>query len=122
MAAMPDAPVPIAEQKCFGGVMGTYRHASTTCGTEMRFSVFIPPQAELGPVPVLTFLAGLTCTEETFMIKAGAQAHAAAHGLILVAPDTSPRGAGVAGEDDDWDPGACPGIDHGPHRSGKREC
>ena len=99
-----------ARHKCFGGVLEYHRHHSQTCGTEMRFAVFIPPVAAREPAPVLTYLAGLTCTEETFMIKAGAPAHAAAHGLILVAPDTSPRGAGVAGEDDDWDLGTGAGF------------
>jgi S-formylglutathione hydrolase len=76
----------------------------------MRFSVYVPPQAQAGRVPVLFFLAGLTCTEETFMIKAGAQRLAARHGLMLVAPDTSPRGAGVPGEEDDWDLGTGAGF------------
>ena len=69
----------------------------------MRFSAYVPPQAEDGPAPVLYYLAGLTCTEETFQIKAGAQRYAAEHGLILVSPDTSPRDAGIEGEDEDYD-------------------
>ena len=69
----------------------------------MRFAVFTPPQAEARPCPVVYFLAGLTCTEENFITKAGAQRYAAEHGLILVAPDTSPRGAAVPGEDAAWD-------------------
>ena len=81
----------ISEQRCFGGIQGFYRHASAECGGPMRFSVFQPPQAAHGAVPVLYFLAGLTCTEETFMLKAGAQRVAAELGLMLVAPDTSPR-------------------------------
>ena len=100
----------LSEQRCFDGVQRFYRHASQVIGLPMRFSVFVPPQAEGGRVPVLFFLAGLTCTEETFMIKAGAQRFAAQHGLMLVAPDTSPRGAGVAGEDDDWDLGVGAGF------------
>ncbi len=76
----------------------------------MRFAVYRPPQAEAGAVPVLTYLAGLTCTEETFMIKAGAQRLAAEAGLMLVAPDTSPRGTGIAGEDEDWDFGTGAGF------------
>jgi len=76
----------------------------------MRFAVFLPPQADRGTVPVLYFLAGLTCTEETATIKAGAQRHAAERGLMLVMPDTSPRGAGIAGEDDDWDFGTGAGF------------
>lgn len=76
----------------------------------MRFAVYTPPQATDGPVPVLYYLAGLTCTEETFMIKGGAQRYAAEHGLMLVAPDTSPRDANVPGEDDDWDFGTGAGF------------
>lgn len=93
----------IGEHACFGGVQGFYRHASSAIGLPMRFSVYQPPQAREGPVPVLFFLAGLTCTEETFMIKAGAQRFAAQQGIMLVAPDTSPRNTGIAGADDSWD-------------------
>lgn len=100
----------LSEHRCFDGVQRFYRHQSHEIGLPMNFSVFIPPQAAQGPVPVLFFLAGLTCTEETFMIKAGAQRLAAEHGLMLVTPDTSPRGAGVAGEDDDWDFGSGAGF------------
>jgi S-formylglutathione hydrolase len=85
----------VSEQKCFGGVQGVYRHRSVATGTAMRFAVYRPPQAAAGPVPVLWFLAGLTCTEENFTVKAGAQRHAAEYGLMLVMPDTSPRGEGV---------------------------
>jgi S-formylglutathione hydrolase len=76
----------------------------------MKFAVYRPPQAASGKVPVLTYLAGLTCTEETFVIKAGAQRVAAALGLMLVAPDTSPRGVGIPGEDADWDFGTGAGF------------
>lgn len=100
----------ISRHRCFGGTQTFYRHASSAIGLPMNFSVFLPPQAEQGRVPVLFYLAGLTCTEETFMIKAGAQRRAAELGLMLVAPDTSPRGAGVAGEDDDWDFGTGAGF------------
>lgn len=100
----------ISEQRCFGGVQGVYRHASTACAGAMRFSVFAPPQASAGKVPVLYFLAGLTSNEETFMIKAGAQRLAAELGLMLVAPDTSPRNTGIAGEADDWEFGAGAGF------------
>lgn len=93
----------IGEHACFGGVQGFYRHASAAIGLPMRFSVYQPPQAKDGPVPVLFFLAGLTCTEETFMIKAGAQRFAAQHGIMLVTPDTSPRDTGIAGAADSWD-------------------
>lgn len=85
----------LSEHAAFGGKVGFYRHASAATGCDMQFAVFTPPQASDGPVPVLTWLAGLTCTEETFMIKAGAQRVAAELGLMLVAPDTSPRGEGV---------------------------
>ena len=93
----------ISEHACFGGVQGFYSHASTAIGLPMRFSVYQPPQAKSGSVPVLFFLAGLTATEETFAIKAGAQRLAAEHGLMLVATDTSPRNTGIAGADKDWD-------------------
>jgi len=100
----------ISEHRCFDGVQRFYTHDSKEIGLPMAFSVYIPPQAEQGPVPVVIFLAGLTCTEETFMIKAGAQRMAAKHGLMLVTPDTSPRGAGIPGEDDDWDFGTGAGF------------
>ncbi len=100
----------ISEHRCFDGIQRFYRHDSRAIGLPMRFSVYVPPQAQEGRVPVLFFLAGLTCTEETFMIKAGAQRWAAKHGLMLVAPDTSARGAGVPGEDDDWDLGTGAGF------------
>jgi S-formylglutathione hydrolase len=100
----------IAEHACFGGVQGFYSHDSAATQGVMRFAVYRPPQAMRGPVPVLTYLAGLTCTEETFPIKAGAQRVAAELGLMLVAPDTSPRGAGIPGEDADWDLGTGAGF------------
>jgi S-formylglutathione hydrolase len=93
----------ISEHGCFGGVQAFYRHASREIGLPMRFSVYHPPQAKQRAVPVLFYLAGLTCTEETFMIKAGAQRWAAQHGIMLVAPDTSPRNTGIEGADKDWD-------------------
>lgn len=100
----------VSEHKCFGGTQGVYRHDSGTTGTPMRFSVYTPPGADRGAVPVLWFLSGLTCTEENFTVKAGAQRYAAEHGVMLVAPDTSPRGAGVEGEDDDYDIGTGAGF------------
>ena len=93
----------IGEHGCFGGVQGFYSHASGSIGLPMRFSVYRPPQAKLGPVPVLFFLAGLTATEETFMMKAGAQRLAAEYGLMLVSTDTSPRNTGIEGADKNWD-------------------
>ena len=100
----------ISEHACFGGVQRFYRHDSGEIGLPMRFSVFLPPQASSASVPAVFYLAGLTCTEETFMIKAGAQRVAAELGQILIAPDTSPRGANVPGETDDWDLGAGAGF------------
>ncbi len=99
-----------SEQVCFSGVQGFYTHASRETGTPMNFAVYQPPQAVHGPVPVLYYLAGLTCTEETFMIKAGAQRLAAELGLMLVSCDTSPRGLGHAGEEESWDFGTGAGF------------
>jgi S-formylglutathione hydrolase len=93
----------LSEHRCFGGVQGFYRHESATIGLPMRFGVFLPPQAAKGPVPVLFYLAGLTCTEETFAIKAGAQRLAAKLGLAIVTPDTSPRDSGIEGASAAWD-------------------
>ena len=103
----------ISEHACFGGVQGFYKHASSVIGLPMRLGVYRPPQAlgpAGGPVPVLIYLAGLTCSEETFAIKAGAQRVAAQLGLMLVTPDTSPRGTAVAGADDSWDFGTAAGF------------
>ncbi len=100
----------ISEHGCFGGTQAYYRHASSEIGLPMRFSVYRPPQQSAGPVPVLVYLAGLTCTEETFMIKAGAQRYAAQHGIMLVAPDTSPRNTGIDGITADWDFGEGAGF------------
>jgi S-formylglutathione hydrolase len=100
----------ISEHASFGGVQGFYRHASAATHLPMRFAVYRPPQAARGPVPVLFCLAGLTCNEETFTIKAGAQRFAAERGLMLVMPDTSPRNTGIAGEADDWEFGASAGF------------
>lgn len=95
---------------CFGGMQGFYEHASASTGTSMRFSVFVPPQAQAGKVPVLFYLAGLTCSEETFMIKAGAQRVASELGLMLVSCDTSPRGIELPGDRDHWDFGVGAGF------------
>ena len=100
----------VAEHRCFGGVQGYYRHESRECGSPMRFSVYRPPAAQSGSVPVLYYLAGLTCTEETFAIKAGAQRIAAELGLMLVAPDTSPRIPRLPGDDSAWDFGLGAGF------------
>lgn len=98
----------ISEQRCFGGTQGFYRFHSEACGGAMRFGVFQPPQD--GPRPVLFFLAGLTCTEETFAIKAGAQRVAAELGLALITPDTSPRDTGFEGATGDWEFGEGAGF------------
>lgn len=101
----------LSEHRCFGGRQRYYRHASAVIGLPMRFSVYLPPQAEAGArMPTLFYLAGLTCTEETFMIKGGAQRLAAEYGMMLVAPDTSPRGASLPGETDNWDFGVGAGF------------
>lgn len=100
----------ISEQKCFGGVQGVYEHVSETCGCTMQFGVFTPPQAKDASVPALTYLAGLTCTPENFIVKAGAQRVAAELGLMLIAPDTSPRGNAVADANDEYDMGKGAGF------------
>ncbi len=93
----------LSQHASCGGAQRFYRHHSEVIGLPMNFGVFVPPQAQVRPVPVLFFLAGLTCDHETFAIKAGAQRFAAEHGLILVTPDTSPRATGVANADAAWD-------------------
>jgi S-formylglutathione hydrolase len=100
----------LSEQRCFEGTQGFYRHTSRVIGLPMRFAVYQPPQARTQRVPVLFYLAGLTCTEETAVIKAGAQRVAAQLGLMLVTCDTSPRNTGIAGEADDWEFGAGAGF------------
>lgn len=100
----------LSEHGCHGGIQAFYRHDSKTIGLPMRFSVFHPPQERNELVPVLFWLSGLTCTEETFPIKANAQRLAAQYGLMLVAPDTSPRDTGIEGEDRDWDLGSGAGF------------
>lgn len=101
----------LSETSCFGGKIGFYRHPSAVNNCAMQFSVFVPPQAANGKVPVVTFLSGLTCTEENFMVKSGAQRVAAELGIMLVSPDTSPRGEGVPDDpDDDYDFGLGAGF------------
>jgi S-formylglutathione hydrolase len=100
----------LSETRCFGGIQKTLRHSSEATGTEMNVSVFLPPAAEAGPVPVLYFLSGLSCTEENVTAKAGVQRFAAEAGLAFVAPDTSPRGLDLPGEHDDWDFGSGAGF------------
>ncbi|MFL6658951.1 MAG: S-formylglutathione hydrolase [Massilia sp.] len=100
----------LSEHACFGGVQRFYRHQSSSIGLPMRFSVFIPPAPAEPTYPAVFYLAGLTCNEETFMTKAGAQRAAAREGLMLIAPDTSPRGANIPGEADAWDLGVGAGF------------
>ena len=100
----------LSEHACWGGTQRFLQHESIECAGPMRFAVYEPPQAQAGPVPVLYYLAGLTCTEETFSIKAGAQRLAAEHGLMLVAPDTSPREPRLPGDDTSWDCGLAAGF------------
>ncbi|XP_052215226.1 S-formylglutathione hydrolase-like isoform X4 [Dreissena polymorpha] len=100
----------VSSNKMFGGFQKVYSHESTECKCTMKFGVYIPPQAEVKKCPVLYWLSGLTCTEQNFVSKAGAQRVAAEKGIILVAPDTSPRGVNIEGEDDSWDFGSGAGF------------
>ncbi len=86
----------IEAHTCFGGQQEVWQHSASTLGVEMRFGIYLPPQVSEGRCPVLYWLSGLTCTEQNFITKAGAQQFAAEHGVVIVAPDTSPRGEGVA--------------------------
>ena len=99
----------ISQHACFGGVLGYYQHHSQANNCDMRFAVYAPPQAAASRVPVIYYLAGLTCTEETFMTKGGAIEHAARHGIMLVAPDTSPR-VTLPGDRESWDFGIAAGF------------
>jgi len=94
---------PISQNKMFGGIQSVYAHRSDANDCDMRVAVYLPPQAEHGPCPALVWLSGLTCTEENFTVKAGAQRVAAELGLILIAPDTSPRGDHVPDDKDSYD-------------------
>lgn len=89
----------LSENRCFGGTQGVYKHRSTATQCDMTFAVFLPEEAQHGPVPVLWFLSGLTCTHENAMVKAGAQGWAAEQGIAMVFPDTSPRGEDVPNDD-----------------------
>jgi len=100
-----------SEHRAYEGTQGFYEHASTACGGPMRFGIYLPPAARAGQkVPALYFLSGLTCTEETFFLKAGARRRAAALGLALVTCDTSPRSARFPGDDASWDFGQAAGF------------
>ncbi len=88
----------VSESRAYGGVQGVYSHASASCACDMTFAVYLPPAAQAGPVPVLWYLSGLTCTHENAMTKANAQQWAAQEGIAVIFPDTSPRGDGVAND------------------------
>ncbi|WP_367848774.1 S-formylglutathione hydrolase [Rhodoferax sp. WC2427] len=106
-------PTTLSEHGCFGGVQGFFQHDSIEIGLPMKFSVYLPPQATEGRVPALLYLAGLTCNEETFTTKAGAQRLASELGLALIAPDTSPRGPelqALPGASDSWEFGIGAGF------------
>lgn len=99
----------IAQSKCFGGQQYRFSHYSESCQCDMRFSLFVPEQAKNKEIPLLTWLSGLTCTDENFVQKSGMQAYAAQHGIAVLVPDTSPRGASVA-DSEDWDLGQGAGF------------
>jgi len=105
-----NAPTLISEHACFGGVQRFYKHESRETGGSMKFSAYLPPQSRTAKVPVLYFLSGLTCTEETFTIKSHAQATAAELGLMLISPDTSPREPRIPGDAENWDFGYSAGF------------
>jgi S-formylglutathione hydrolase len=107
---MPTTLTTISQQLCFEGTQGVYSHHSAHTGTSMRFGVFLPPQASHGPVPLLYWLSGLTCSEENFITKAGAQRVAAELGVAIVTPDTSPRGLDIPGIADSYDFGNAAGF------------
>lgn len=100
----------LKQHRCHGGIQGVYRHESSATRCPMELAVYVPPQAERGNVPVLYWLSGLTCTWANFTEKAGVQRHAAEHGLIIVAPDTSPRGTDFPGEHESYDFGSGAGF------------
>lgn len=99
----------LSTNACFGGTQGVYSHPSSSCNCDMTFGLFLPEEASVGPVPVLWYLSGLTCTHENAMVKAGAQTWASEHGIALIFPDTSPRGEGVA-DDEAYDLGQGAGF------------
>jgi len=110
MSASPATPELLSCNKCFDGWLKRYKHHSSSTGTEMIFAIYLPPQAQSKPVPVLYWLSGLTCTDENFMQKAGAQRLAAELGMAIVCPDTSPRGTDLPGEHDAYDFGSGAGF------------
>uniref|UniRef100_A0A8C2MAB2 S-formylglutathione hydrolase n=2 Tax=Cricetulus griseus TaxID=10029 RepID=A0A8C2MAB2_CRIGR len=100
----------ISSNRCFGGLQKVFEHDSVELKCKMRFAVYLPPQAESGKCPALYWLSGLTCTEQNFISKSGFQQAASEHGLVVIAPDTSPRGCNIKGEDDSWDFGTGAGF------------
>jgi S-formylglutathione hydrolase len=100
----------VAEARCFEGRQITYKHRSSACDCDMQFAVYLPPAAERAPVPALYWLSGLTCTEENFSVKSGAQRYAADLGIALIIPDTSPRGVDIPGQDEFINVGAGAGF------------
>ena len=100
----------LSSARCFGGWQNTYKHHSSACDCNMQFAAYLPPAAESGAVPALYWLSGLTCTEENFSVKAGAQRIAAELGIALIIPDTSPRGVDIPGEDEFVNVGSAAGF------------
>ncbi|KAA8593154.1 hypothetical protein FQN60_009270, partial [Etheostoma spectabile] len=100
----------VSSNKCAGGFQKVFEHESTELKCKMKFAVYLPPKAETDKCPVMYWLSGLTCTEQNFITKAGSQIAAAEHGIIIVAPDTSPRGCNIEGEDENWDFGTGAGF------------
>uniref|UniRef100_A0A8C2WLH4 S-formylglutathione hydrolase n=1 Tax=Cyclopterus lumpus TaxID=8103 RepID=A0A8C2WLH4_CYCLU len=100
----------VSSNKCAGGFQKVFEHESTELKCKMKFAVYLPPKAETDKCPVMYWLSGLTCTEQNFITKAGSQVAAAEHGIIIVAPDTSPRGCNIEGEDESWDFGTGAGF------------
>jgi len=107
---MANAVEEIGKNKMFGGWNRRYQHNSSVCGCKMIFQIYFPPAADSGKVPVIFYLSGLTCTDENFIVKAGAQRVASELGIALIAPDTSPRGLNIPGESDNWDFGSSAGF------------
>ena len=100
----------ISRNRCFGGLQKFFEHSSVELKCKMKFAVYLPPQAESGKCPALYWLSGLTCTEQNFISKSGYQQAASEPGLVVIAPDTSPRGCNIKGEDDSWDFGTGGGF------------
>eukprot|EP00106_Octopus_bimaculoides_P012463 XP_014779905.1 PREDICTED: S-formylglutathione hydrolase-like [Octopus bimaculoides] len=100
----------VSSNKCFGGLQKVFKHSSSELKCEMKFGIYLPGKSEFGKLPVLYWLSGLTCTEQNFTTKSGFQRYAAEHNIIVVAPDTSPRGCNIEGEDDSYDFGSGAGF------------